>query len=504
MTTRALMRTVALAKLGYPGLYVLPDDAFRSDFMRERFNPIVQHNPDWRTNIGSAYKNADAMSVKHLWGIPWKFVGARNKKNFFSFTAAAAIVDEYDLCNQSNLGFLEDRFGRQDKVFFYRFGNPGLPGQGINAEIERTDCKLWLIKCQACNHWQELDWYQNVVRQVDDGRFELRDPRYPLSTDSTMLDFEDESIEAEVYCCKCHKPIDRLARGYWVPKYQGRIRSGYKISQLFGRVSRRAVVLELFFGRKGFLESIGDMDLFQRFHNNALGVPHRPPGSAISEELLDRCIAREGDIWEPFSVCDLPILDEKKRRPIETSGGLDINPGYGHVLHVEQLDFDGNRRKLATLRCRNWEEIQDAVKLWNVQTGVCDINPEREASRTFVENNPGWYTCEFTNGNIQGPYKIDHANQAIQANKTVTLDRSYRDFQTRTVLLARDYRNYHPDFVDQMTASVRKLVQVQGKLLTKVVAVWDEGSARDDDRLADAYCKINASIYAGEPILEAA
>lgn len=130
MTTRALMRTVALAKLGYPGLYVLPDDAFRSDFMRERFNPIVQHNPDWRTNIGSAYKNADAMSVKHLWGIPWKFVGARNKKNFFSFTAAAAIVDEYDLCNQSNLGFLEDRFGRQDKVFFYRFGNPGLPARG--------------------------------------------------------------------------------------------------------------------------------------------------------------------------------------------------------------------------------------------------------------------------------------------------------------------------------------------------------------------------------------
>lgn len=501
-TTYAFNRLAALAEAGVPGIYVLPDDGFRSDFMREKFHPVMGNNPAWRSNLGGAYKSADAMSVKHLFGTPWKFVGARNRKNFYSFTAGAAIIDEFDLCNQSNLSYLEDRFGRQDKVFVYRLGNPSLPGLGINAAYNASDAKIWMIKCPACNDWQALDWFENVVRQVDEGEFELRDPDWPASTDPGEIDF-DQATDARIYCRKCHKPIDRLARGFWVKTYENRIRSGYAINKIFADVRARACILELFFGRTGFLESRGDLNLLQRFYNNVLGIPFRPPGSAISEELLDRCIAGDEDPWERYHVPEAPLLDEHKK-PIETVGGLDINPAYGHVLHVDQVDFDGYRRKLATLRASSWEEVQELKDLWNVQTGVVDMNPEREPARRFVEDNPGWYTCEFVTSKISGPFKVDHRDQHIKADKTVTLDRAFRDFQVRQVLLPADYRSLHADFVGQMTSSVRRLKEVQGKLLTKVVAVWDEGNARDDDRLADAYAKMAAAIFTGEPILEAA
>ena len=492
----AIIFLIMLAQEGRSGLYVLPTDSFRNDFMRERFNPMLDHNPELKANVGAAIgqraRAADAMAVKMIYGVPWKFVGARNVANFFSFRAGAILVDEFNLCDQDNLALAEDRLGFEEQRVYYKFGNPTLPGFGIDAEYEGSDQKEWFVKCARCNEWQILNFWNNVVRQTGEREYELRDPNFPPGLDPAELDFEDNR-DAHVYCSKCERSIDRLARGLWVMAYPKRRVSGYRVGKIFADARRRNVILEMVYGKKGLMESLGNLFYLARFYNNVLGEPFRAPGSCISFDLMEKCLGDKNMSYDP-------VLDENDE-PIETIGGADI--GGVHNVILSRFDEEGVREYVYVGTVPNFESLEQLVQDWNCVVGVVDARPETEKARAFCLNNPGWYCCEYLgNHKLKTPFKVDHIEQWIQADRTQTLDGAYADFHRRNVRLPLDIQGVDDgEFVRQMEASVRKLVDSRGGPLY----VWDEGNKKDHYRHADNYNRMAGKIHqGGGDILEAA
>ena len=492
LTEFAIITLFVLAKIGMSGLYVLPTDNFRNDFMRERFNPTLQANQYYNDNTAGGSRFADAMSVKTIFEVPWKFVGARNRNNFFGFPASVILADEYDRCDQDNLAYAQDRLGRADTTYYYRFGNPSLPQHGIDTEYELSDKKEWQVKCPHCNHWQHLTWWQNIVRQIGEREYELIDPDYADNKlDPATIDFSNKVIDARTYCAApgCERTVDRLSVGEWVQWYPKRLISGYAVDRIFGDGRDRAVLLELYFGRKGFLQSLDNYSDLQRFYNNVLGETFTPPGSAMSDEVIEGCVG-EGDL--AYRMPSIPSGKDK-----DCVAGMDI--GGDHYLHISEIGEDGIRKKVFIGRVNSFREAAFICSKYPIAYGVVDARPESESSRDFCQDNSGWYMCDYPGQhNIKGRFKVDHREKFIKADRTQSLDASYFDYAQKLVLLPSDYRSLdNGNFVKQMQAPRRILDKKRD------VYVWDEGSKPDHHRHADNYEKMAASLFMGAgPIVE--
>jgi len=83
---------------------------------------------------------------------------------------------------------------------------------------------------------------------------------------------------------------------------------------------------------------------------------------------------------------------------------------------------------------------------------------------------------------------LDHTDRLAVVNRTELLDETLEEFVSKSRTLPCD-SDLTLHFFDQMKAPVRKITE-SGK------AEWDEGSAPDHYRLADAYERVAAEIYA--------
>lgn len=490
ITELALLLLFHLASKGISGLYILPTDQFRSDFMRERFNPTVEANPLLDSVVGAAPKSADAMSVKMVYSVPWKFVGAKNRRNFFSFPAQAIIADEFDECDQDNMAYAEDRLGRAASRTFYKFGNPSLPRSGIDAAFEAGDRKYWHIKCAGCNHWQQVSWFDMFVRQVDERQYELRDPAFDNSLDFATIDLESP-FDARGYCKKCEKNINRLGVGCWVQWHQDRRISSYHVNRLFGDPRPRATILELYYGDRGFLKSLDNFSWLARFFNNVLGECFRAPGSSITADMLERCVR---DYRMSLSPPDAELLAKYEG----VSAGCDV--GKRLHLHISLVDTEGRRRKIFVKAISDFKELGYWSDLFGIDQGVIDCKPETHSVDDFLLAYPNWYKCNYPSApRMTGEYKVDYVKQYIVAGRTQSLDGSYQDIARQYMELPLDFMTLDDgDFVPQMEAPTR-IYDTR-----RDVYVWDEGSKPDHHRHADNYDRIASKILVGGgPIIEA-
>lgn len=464
-------------------MYILPTDGFMWDFVKERINAILDFVKAYK-NTSKSFRSPDSLSLKRLFGVPLKFVGAHNRKNFYSFTARFLSIDEYDLCNQDNLVFAEDRllsaFQSEAPIRRY-FGNPSIPGFGIDDLFDKSDKKEYMLKCPRCNTWQELDWFRNFIRQIDDFEYELRDPRYSKTTTLPSVNYKDDS---KCYCIKCERDFNRLQAGYWIKHNKTVPISGYHISRLFADSRRIPVILDLFFAKGGFLEALLDETKYQRFLNNLLGIAFISEGSSITETILNNCI---GDYYTP----DFPPKVNGKID--ELVAGVDVNSGAGHRIHIEQVLENGKRKKLLAQRVKNFAQLQQIVDEWNVSVGVIDAQPETEKTIEFCRDNPGWFRCYYPGtSQIKSDFKISYKEQYIQADRTSSLDRSYQDWRLQNVSVAKDFRNWNQGkFIAEMGAATRVYNEKKNGY------DWKEGSKDDHDQHADNYVRMAANLLSG-------
>ena len=282
-----------------PGLYVLPTNKWMQLFCASRIKQTTQQVAFYRDAMNWSDADVDNVEMMTFFGVNVKFIGANKEFGFYEFPAAWVIVDEYDLCDPANLVLLEDRLGATEHPRVRKVGNPTTPGIGIDAELDLSDYKQWFIQCPSCNQWQTPGYFTHVVREVDTGKYELRDKQaqthvdqaiksdpFPAAMEIVKHHHKQEGTDARLLCEKCEKPIDRLAPGWWVPKHPGRVTSGYAVNKTFADYRTTPVILDMY---QAHQEASASPAKLQRFYQKLLGEPYEGEGSRFTGRLLQQC-----------------------------------------------------------------------------------------------------------------------------------------------------------------------------------------------------------------------
>lgn len=256
-STTAIVKAIHLARYRQANIiYLLPSKTIVNDFVVPKVDPLIASNPAFRDIMG----DTDSRGLKSVgMGREQRFIYFRSswdERSGISLSAHVLISDEYDRSNRKAVETYKTRLDaarltRPDLGWDWRFSNPTIEGAGVDELYQKSDQKRWMIKCERCNHWQNLVWPDNI------------------------------NIETKQYiCAKCTRPMsdEARARGQWVKSYFGREISGYRISQLMAPWIPASEIIK---------DSLGDQSIFYNF---TLGLPFTSKDIVVTREALTKCL----------------------------------------------------------------------------------------------------------------------------------------------------------------------------------------------------------------------
>lgn len=472
-TEFAIATVFSWSKQGIGGMYILPSDMMRTTFVSNRIDGAIRYSNYYREYTRQERKDTDSRTIKTLFGKNWKFSGSNSKANFYEFPAGATIEDEYDLCDQDNLIFLADRLRAQSTVRQYKFGNPTLGDRGITVLYENSDKRSWHIKCTHCGERQPLDWFVNVVREVEPMKFVLRGAQK-----------DDGVSDVPVVCRKCSGAIDRLASGEWVAENRASDVHGYHVNGIFGdfrrSVNRMPTMRALY---REFVESLPDPTKYKRFMNNILGVAYAASDAQITEQILARCV------------------DNSYHMPAKAGGcvaGTDINLG----LHTIIRQLKDNRSFPVWIgQCTDWSDLASKYREFGVTHACIDAGPEIHAPREFVRDHPGCYLVRFNKAESPQARSlaewrvIKWETSSISVNRTEACDRLLAQYLLIQRVLPKNYLHIdNGEFASQLRVPTR-VKDIRPDKTWRWI--WTKG--KDHYFFADLYCMIAESLLTEGP-----
>jgi hypothetical protein len=269
--------------------------------------------------------------------------------------------------------------------------NPSLPGYGIDEAYDESDQRHWTIKCLACGAWTALDSAfpvklgeeVRVIRERPDGTFYRA-------------------------CMKCSAELD-VSQGEWVADYPDRPIHGYRISQLFSsKVDPGEILREYQKTRHP-----------SRFYNLKIGIAWADAQSVLSPSAV-------------LALCGNRGMDTASEAPCTM--GVDT----GRDLHVVISRWDGERRRVIYLGIqKEYAELDDLMRRFQVRRCIIDALPEIHATRAFASRFPGRVWMNYFNEHQRGSYRWDEAERIVKENRTEALDASGRVIRDGLVVLPR-------------------------------------------------------------------
>jgi hypothetical protein len=133
--------------------------------------------------------------------------------------ADMVVLDEKDRMRDKIEFAFKESLKSSKHGYFRELSTPTLPNRGIDVPYRASDQQVWMVKCERCNEWQEINWKENIVAVKN----------IPLQ----CKELPPESYEFLCRKTSCRGKLDRVYTGRWVAKYPDRknIR-GYHIPQL--------------------------------------------------------------------------------------------------------------------------------------------------------------------------------------------------------------------------------------------------------------------------------
>lgn len=394
--------------LGLGVLYMVPTLELRNRIVKARVNPALQKSEYYRriqrntVQSGAvSSKAADGSEVKMFGKAPIYFVGSNSPSGVVEAAVDVVLVDEVDKCDPERVSMAFDRYASSLLKLSVKVGNPSFPDRGISAAFATSNQQHFLIRCESCNRWQELNWFKHVVRQVDTHKYEVRDQSWQPRS----------GRDPDLPCVKCEKPVDRFYRGRWVAKYPDRTVAGFTMNQ----ISSPTTTIEwlLMNQDRGFFSALADEYKLQLFYNSALGWPYAPTGTSLSPDILRKCEADYG-------------LQAGSRRP--TTMGVDVGANKLHVTISDHPERDGirYRRLLWAGTVREFAELTPLMDHFRVAMAVIDIDPETRSAREFQSKHFGrvWLasvTDPSTRSAVEA-FKFDDEKSIVTVHRTQMLD----------------------------------------------------------------------------------
>ncbi len=445
-TEIATVRVIAKAAQGLRVFWVWPNDTLLTQYVQERWDKSVHYTPYYHKIFKAENKKAaDSAHNKDIGKGNVFLVTSNTETAFTSYPADMVDIEELEECNQENIKMARERLDHSEYRLQYKRGNPKFNGMGIDAEFEDTDQKEWGIRCQ-CRETIFLDWFKHVVRKVDKGKYEIRDPDYDPGAGRDL----------QAICHKCNRPVWRKSNGLWIPIFPGRPKSGRHTSKLFAGT---APLIEI---HSNFTDGLTDETKMQRFYNADLGLAYTAEGAKLTEHMIFECM---GD-YAPGQEEGLTVA------------GIDVGKHYHYV--IARLLPDGTFKIICINKTMDTNTVISTLKQYGVKVFVIDALPETREARKICGHFKVGFVCYF--GNTKSD-TTDLARKIITVQRTPALDAVKEVIITQAIKYPANIKG-EKEYLKHMTVSVRAFDEKRN------VYDWVHGSQPDHYFLATAYCLI--------------
>lgn len=465
-------------QFGDTTIYVFPTDVHVRDFAVERVDPAIDESPYLQDRIPAEYVRQQ--KLKRL-GKGWlHFRGSTSRAGAQSVAGDALVFDEYDELDPANLAQMERRLsgaraaGRYPRI--RRFGVPTVDAYGINARYQRSDRRVWMVECAACNEVQEIRWEENL-------RWRTSATEDVCTPGHDVFDDLDDVVEAWRACRACEERLD-VRRGNWVPQNPGAPVIGFYVCRLIVPNTDLEEIVKN--SRK-----TAPHDL-EAFWNNDLGLPYSPAEASLTEEDVRRAASYGMEPRTSYA------------GPFTCTMGVDV--ASARNLHYRiSIRAEGNVRKAVAIgEAEDFDEIADLIERFDPRWVVIDHMPERREARDIQAKFPGRVMlCRYDETNPDADaVRIDEVKGIISVHRTEAIDgmmdgiRHLRNVPLKPEFLPRNY-------VAQMVAMKRRTVEdARGRPRRVYVTTGTRGDdfahAEVYDLVANEWARLVEVAYAEE------
>jgi hypothetical protein len=461
-----------LERAGWAGkitAYVLPTFTIRDRFVQNRVNPLLSSIPAYKMRATSDGKGGQGnLKLKRFGKGAMMFLGSNTVADFIEFSADVLVIDEFDQCDPSNLAKARDRLRASDFPQMFRLGNPTLPRTGISRLYDQSDQRIWMSRCNHCNHWQPLDWFANIIHRNDTGDWALRDK-----------DRIGSNLDARPMCVKCNRPFDRSVKpGSWVARHPSVDWRGYTVSRLDCLTENyNNLFME-------WMSSQGQSEMLSTFYTSVLGIPYEHSGSRLSMEALNNAsVGPELDYGGGDAYANEVV-----------TLGIDVGTVLNCSLSIMRKREDGTLLRDARYigAVRTFREVSDIIRRYHVDCCIIDSMPEtrkaQELRDEFLSSGSCQvWLCRFHPTQRVGQQiyglKMNFRERVITVDRTQVFDATFDDIKHGRRRFPCDIQTVF-GWSAQMRASVRVLNEGKGRI------IWTEGRNPDHYRLAGIYDRI--------------
>lgn len=434
-------------------LYIFPATPQISDFSMARIEPVILESKYLlqRRNYvkevlgGVTVKN---VQLKRIGNGNIYLRGSNKRTQLVTVDADVVIFDEVDEMAEGTISAGQARTGSSLSPFYRGASTPKYPRLGIDALLEQSDDKKWLVHCTRCNHDHDLAKMQDFLIPITE-KTKLENLRVDAGDEETGT-LAHLGNNYYIGCPQCGHIIN-CWNGRWVAsRTEGVNFGGYHIPKLISnRIDFDLLAKRAEDSREGRLSEVKE----QEFHNSDLGLPRAPKGAQISIVDFLNC-AQDTPDWYNFNLEAMETYYPLKEPPYASYMGVDVAPGR---LHIFIMGFAANVPELAPVVNDNPErpiplyagsihvdssklgfpELDVLMARYHVMRCCIDVRPEQMNSREFTRRNGGRaYVVEYIawkNKPANAIWLMKPDDRKFQAGRTETLDVVFSYIQTNSI-----------------------------------------------------------------------
>lgn len=401
--------------------YVMPTETDVQKFAKTKFDPIIRNNYHAIGKyVKTGAKGTDNAYLKSVGQSHIHFVtatlsrtinGEKESANLRSFSCDKFVCDEYDMMDLSVAEKLRGRFGHS-RIKQERFiSNPTGENYGINALFQDSDQRYWHRLCPACGKYTcpELEFLRKpdgIIKQDKDGK-------------------------GYIACVHC---------GVQLPLYYADVKNR-RDSRWIATCPGRPIVGRLW------------SQLNSAYHDpyTILAAFYNPPEGNLKDVMRYRlgfAYTAKEDQLRPFDLYECCTNEPFK---MSHAGPCIMGVDVGIVKHIViGIRTGKDRYELIYIGTRKeWSEIHDLAKKYNVRLAGIDVAPDLDSARGFQksENYPVWL-CDYKTSKSVATADFDEKSKIVKANRTEAFDSTHRLFTSKQMSLPR--RELLEDFVKQV------------------------------------------------------
>lgn len=373
--------------------YFMPTLTAANRFSAGRYSTIINANKFIKAKLSK-----DAVEEKCINGVMLYFGGAKAGQKIEGLKSTstqtrsvpcdALFFDEKDMMEQALVEEALFRVGDSNHKEIYNFSTPSIPGYGIDSDYQRSDKRIWLIRCEKCN----------------------TDTCLELTFPDCLIEVQGKVVRV---CQKCKNEI-YPAKGRWVarnPSVTNHV--GYWISRLNAPKANMKQILEKFY-------DVSDKDPTE-FYNSNLGLPYVSAENKLTPEII-------------YSRCGNDFMPQNHFRN-NCAMGVDV----GKMLHVViGYPLSPKLWKIVKVaRVSSFDDVHSLAKDFNVKTAVIDALPETRKVRDFQKAEPYRIFLCYYQPSLKNEIHKDVESGRIAINRTEICDETHYMFQNGQVILPR-------------------------------------------------------------------